>query len=564
MQIKTIDAQMLRKMILAGAKRLEANKEYINELNVFPVPDGDTGTNMTMTIMSAARAVNALTDVDMKSLSKAISGGALRGARGNSGVILSQLFGGFTKVVRDTQAIDAAVARDAFRRASETAYKAVMKPKEGTILTVARGMSDKAADVLLETDDLAEALRQIIEYGNYILSLTPEMLPVLKQAGVVDSGGQGLMTVMEGAYDALIGRETADDVNTDGATTAKQPVSSVRVDDIETADIRFGYCTEFIVMLEKEFTDTDEKDFKAFLTSIGDSVVCVADSDIVKVHVHTNDPGLALQKGLSYGSLTSMKIDNMREEHNERLFKDAEKLSKLQEKEDKEKAAAAKTPPREAGFVAVSIGDGLKAIFEGLGVDHIVEGGQTMNPSTADILDAIDKVNAKTVYVMPNNSNIILTANQAAELVEDKKVIVIPSKTVPQGITAVINYMESSSPEENKENMTAEIANVRTAQITYAVRDSVIDDHSIRRGNIMGLGDNGLLAVGEDIEQTTLETIANMTDEDSEVISVYYGSDINPDQAGQLREKLEEAYPDREIEIYEGGQPIYYYIVSVE
>ena len=564
MQIKTIDAQMLRKMILAGAKRLEANKEYINELNVFPVPDGDTGTNMTMTIMSAARAVNALTDVDMKSLSKAISGGALRGARGNSGVILSQLFGGFTKVVRDTQAIDAAIARDAFRRASETAYKAVMKPKEGTILTVARGMSDKAADVLLETDDLAEALRQIIEYGNYILSLTPEMLPVLKQAGVVDSGGQGLMTVMEGAYDALIGRETADDINTDGATTAKQPVSSVRVDDIETADIRFGYCTEFIVMLEKEFTDADEKDFKAYLTSLGDSVVCVADGDIVKVHVHTNDPGLALQKGLSYGSLTSMKIDNMREEHNERLFKDAEKLSKLQEKEDKEKEAAAKKPPREAGFVAVSIGDGLKAIFEGLGVDYIVEGGQTMNPSTADILDAIDKVNAKTVYVMPNNSNIILTANQAAELVEDKKVIVIPSKTVPQGITAVINYMESSSPEENKENMTAEIANVRTAQITYAVRDSVIDDHSIRRGNIMGLGDGGLLAVGEDVEQTTLETIANMADEDSEVISVYYGSDINPEQAGQLREKLEEAYPDMEIEIYEGGQPIYYYIVSVE
>ena len=564
MQIKTIDAQMLRKMILAGAKRLEANKEYINELNVFPVPDGDTGTNMTMTIMSAARAVNALTDVDMKSLSKAISGGALRGARGNSGVILSQLFGGFTKVVRDTQAIDAAIARDAFRRASETAYKAVMKPKEGTILTVARGMSDKAADVLLETDDLAEALRQIIEYGNYILSLTPEMLPVLKQAGVVDSGGQGLMTVMEGAYDALIGRETADDINTDGATTAKQPVSSVRVDDIETADIRFGYCTEFIVMLEKEFTDADEKDFKAYLTSLGDSVVCVADGDIVKVHVHTNDPGLALQKGLSYGSLTSMKIDNMREEHNERLFKDAEKLSKLQEKEDKEKEAAAKKPPREAGFVAVSIGDGLKAIFEGLGVDYIVEGGQTMNPSTADILDAIDKVNAKTVYVMPNNSNIILTANQAAELVEDKKVIVIPSKTVPQGITAVINYMESSSPEENKENMTAEIANVRTAQITYAVRDSVIDDHSIRRGNIMGLGDGGLLAVGEDVEQTTLETIANMADEDSEVISVYYGSDINPDQAGQLREKLEEEYPDLEIEIYEGGQPIYYYIVSVE
>ena len=562
MQIRTIDAEMLKKMILAGARRLEANKEYINELNVFPVPDGDTGTNMTMTIMSAARAVTDLKEVDMKSLSKAISGGALRGARGNSGVILSQLFGGFTKVIRETDAIDATIARDAFRRASETAYKAVMKPKEGTILTVARGMSDKASDVLQETDDLAEALRQIIEYGNYILSLTPEMLPVLKQAGVVDSGGQGLMTVMEGAYDALIGKESAEDINTDSATTAKQPVSSVRVDDIETADIHFGYCTEFIVMLDKDFTDKDEKDFKDFLSSIGDCVVCVSDSDIVKVHVHTNDPGLALQKGLSYGALTSMKIDNMREEHNERLFKDAEKLSKLQQKEDTEKAPA--TPPREAGFVAVSIGDGLKAIFEGLGVDHIVEGGQTMNPSTADILDAIDQVNAKTVYVMPNNSNIILTAQQAAELVEDKKVIVIPSKTVPQGITAVINYIDSMSPEENKENMISEISNVKSAQITYAVRDSVIDDHDIRRGNIMGLGDKGLLAVGEDIEQTTLDTIANMTDDDSEIISIYYGSDVTPDQAGSLRERLEEAYPDFEIEVYEGGQPIYYYIVSVE
>ena len=563
MQIRTIDAEMLKKMILAGARRLESNKEYINELNVFPVPDGDTGTNMTMTIMSAARAVNDLKDVDMKNLSKAISGGALRGARGNSGVILSQLFGGFTKVIRKKDVIDAAIARDAFRRASETAYKAVMKPKEGTILTVARGMSDKASDVLLETDDLAEALRQIIEYGNYILSLTPEMLPVLKQAGVVDSGGQGLMTVMEGAYDALIGKESAQDLNTDAATTASQPVSSVRVDDIETADIRFGYCTEFIVMLDKDFGAEEEKDFKAFLSSIGDCVVCVSDSDIVKVHVHTNDPGLALQKGLSFGALTSMKIDNMREEHNERLFKDAEKISKIQKKEE-EKASASKMPPREAGFVAVSIGDGLKAIFEGLGVDHIVEGGQTMNPSTADILDAIDQVNAKTVYVMPNNSNIILTAQQAAELVEDKNVIVIPSKTVPQGITAVINYMESASPEENKEIMISEIGHVKSAQITYAVRDSVIDDHSIRRGNIMGLGDSGLLAVGEDIEQTTLDTIADMVDDDSEIISVYYGSDITPDQAGELREKLEESYSDFEIEVYEGGQPIYYYIISVE
>lgn len=565
MQINTIDAEMLRKMFLAGAKRLEANKEYINELNVFPVPDGDTGTNMTMTVMSAARAVASLEELNLKTLCKAISGGALRGARGNSGVILSQLFGGFYKVVKSEEVINAAIAREAFRKASETAYKAVMKPKEGTILTVARGMSDKAWDVLEETDDLAEALRQIIEYGNYILSLTPEMLPVLKQAGVVDSGGQGLMTVMEGAYDALIGKESADDITADDAAAAGTKTSGqVRTEEIETSEIRYGYCTEFIVMLEKEFGPKEEKDFKDYLSSIGDCVVCVADSDIVKIHVHTNDPGLAIQKGLTFGSLTSMKIDNMREEHNERLIKDAEKLALLQKNEDKEKEKASQEPPREAGFVAVSIGDGLKAIFEGLGVDHIVEGGQTMNPSTADILDAIAKVNAKNVYVMPNNSNIILTANQAAELVEDKNVIVIPCKTVPQGIAAVINYMDGMSAEENKANMIEEIGHVHSAQITYAVRDSVIDGKDIRRGDIMGLGDAGLLAVGKEIEQTVIDTIAGMADEDSEIISIYYGADVDVETAGHLREKLAEIYPDFEIEVYEGGQPIYYYIISVE
>ena len=565
MQINTIDAEMLRKMFLAGAKRLEANKEYINELNVFPVPDGDTGTNMTMTVMSAARAVASLEELNLKTLCKAISGGALRGARGNSGVILSQLFGGFSKVVKSEEVINAAIAREAFRKASETAYKAVMKPKEGTILTVARGMSDKAWDVLEETDDLAEALRQIIEYGNYILSLTPEMLPVLKQAGVVDSGGQGLMTVMEGAYDALIGKESADDITADDAAAAGTKTSGqVRTEEIETSEIRYGYCTEFIVMLEKEFGPKEEKDFKDYLSSIGDCVVCVADSDIVKIHVHTNDPGLAIQKGLTFGSLTSMKIDNMREEHNERLIKDAEKLALLQKNEDKEKEKASQEPPREAGFVAVSIGDGLKAIFEGLGVDHIVEGGQTMNPSTADILDAIAKVNAKNVYVMPNNSNIILTANQAAELVEDKNVIVIPCKTVPQGIAAVINYMDGMSAEENKANMIEEIGHVHSAQITYAVRDSVIDGKDIRRGDIMGLGDAGLLAVGKEIEQTVIDTIAGMADEDSEIISIYYGADVDVETAGHLREKLAEIYPDFEIEVYEGGQPIYYYIISVE
>ena len=564
MGVNTIDANMLKNMFLAGAKRIEAKKEWINELNVFPVPDGDTGTNMTMTIMSAAREVSALTNPDMESLSKAISQGALRGARGNSGVILSQLFRGFTRPIKDEKVIDSVIAAEAFKKASETAYKAVMKPKEGTILTVARGMAEKAADVFDTTDDLAEGLRQIIEYGDYMLSLTPEMLPVLKQAGVVDSGGQGLMTVLKGAYDCLMGIETVDGFVAEVKPTAPAGnAGKMGLDEIETANIRFGYCTEFIVMLEKPFDEKDEEEFKTFLSSIGDSIVCVADSDIVKVHVHTNDPGLAIQKGLSYGSLTSMKIDNMREEHHERLFKDAQKLASAQAQAQTQRAAEAE-PEKEIGFVAVSMGDGMKKIFSEFGVDEIIEGGQTMNPSTADILDAVERVNAKTVFVLPNNKNIILAAQQARELVEGKKVIVIPSKTVPQGITAVINYINGSSAEENEAAMNEEMQRVKSGQITYAVRDTVIDDKTIKEGDIMGLGDDGLLAVGENIEDTTLETIAALVDEDSEIISLYYGEDVSEEDAENLTEKLEEKYPDCEVELNQGGQPIYYYVVSVE
>lgn len=557
MGVNTIDANMLKNMFLSGAKRIESKKEWINELNVFPVPDGDTGTNMTMTIMSAAREVSKLEEPTMEDLAKAISQGALRGARGNSGVILSQLFRGFTRPIKDVEVIDSQVAAEAFKRASETAYKAVMKPKEGTILTVARGMSEKAADVFDATDDLAEGLRQIIEYGDYMLSLTPEMLPVLKQAGVVDSGGQGLMVVLKGAYDCLMGVETADDFEAEVKPAA--PSAPMGLDEIETANIRFGYCTEFIVMLEKEFGDKEEAEFKEFLSSIGDSIVCVADSDIVKVHVHTNDPGLAIQKGLSYGSLTSMKIDNMREEHNERLFKDAQKIAKVKAKENVPAA-----PEKEVGFVAVSMGEGMKRIFEGLGVDEIIEGGQTMNPSTADILEAVERVNAKTVFVLPNNKNIILAAQQARELTSERKVIVIPSKTVPQGITAVINYITGSSDEENEAIMTEEMQNVRSGQITYAVRDTMIDDREIKEGNIMGLGDNGLLAVGEELEATTLETIAALADDTSEIISLYYGADVPVADAEKLAATLEERYPECEVELNEGGQPIYYYVVSVE
>ena len=553
MVMNTIDANMLKKMFLSGAQRLDSKKEWINELNVFPVPDGDTGTNMTMTIMSAAREVQAIETPTMENLAKAISMGALRGARGNSGVILSQLFRGFSKEIKEAEVIDAQILASALERAAETAYKAVMKPKEGTILTVAKGMSTKALEVFEETDDLTEGIAQVLEYGDYVLSQTPEMLPVLKQAGVVDSGGQGLMEVLKGAYDGLLGKEA--DMSSDLKPAAKVVVPD---SDIDTADIKFGYCTEFIVMLEKPYTQDRENEFKAFLSSIGDSIVCVNDEDIVKVHVHTNDPGLAIQKGLSYGSLTSMKIDNMREEHNEKVIKDAER------KAAEQKAAEAAAPRKEVGFIAVSIGEGMNEIFKGLGVDYIIEGGQTMNPSTEDIMNAVDRVNADTIYVLPNNKNIILAAEQARSLVEDKKLIVIPSKTVPQGITAVVNYIDGESAEVNAEHMVQEMARVKSGQVTYAVRDTVIDDKTITEGDIMGIGDSGILSVTQSVDSATAELIDALVDEESELISIYYGEDVAEEDAEALAEQIEEKYPDVDVELQNGGQPIYYYVLSVE
>lgn len=553
MVMNTIDANMLKKMFLSGAQRLDSKKEWINELNVFPVPDGDTGTNMTMTIMSAAREVQAIETPTMENLAKAISQGALRGARGNSGVILSQLFRGFSKEIKEVEIIDAQILASALERAAETAYKAVMKPKEGTILTVAKGMSTKAMEVFEETDDLAEGIAKVLEYGDYVLSQTPEMLPVLKQAGVVDSGGQGLMEVLKGAYDGFLGKEV------DLAADFKPAVKvSVPDSDIDTADIKFGYCTEFIVMLEKPYTQETEHEFKSFLSSIGDSIVCVNDEDIVKVHVHTNDPGLAIQKGLSYGSLTSMKIDNMREEHHEKVIKDAER------KAAEQKAAEAVAPRKEVGFIAVSIGEGMNEIFKGLGVDYIIEGGQTMNPSTEDIMNAVDKVNADTIYVLPNNKNIILAAEQAKSLVEDKNLIVIPSKTVPQGITAVVNYIDGETAEANAEHMIQEMERVKSGQVTYAVRDTVIDDKTIAEGDIMGIGDTGILSVEKDIESATEALIDALVDEDSELISIYFGEDIAEEDAEAFAARVEEKYPDVDVEVQNGGQPIYYYVLSVE
>ena len=552
--ITNIDGKTLQKMFLAGAKNLEAKKEWINELNVFPVPDGDTGTNMTLTIMSAAKEVSAIANPTMENLAKAVSSGSLRGARGNSGVILSQLFRGFTKEIREFETIDAVVLANACERAVETAYKAVMKPKEGTILTVAKGMAEKANEIVLETDDLEYMIAEIIKEGDYVLSQTPEMLPVLKQAGVVDSGGQGLMQVIKGAFDAFLGKEldlTISDVKSTGTVVRTEPAADV--------DIKFGYCTEFIIMLEKEYNMEKEHEFKGYLESIGDSIVVVSDDDIVKVHVHTNDPGLAIQKALTYGSLTKMKIDNMREEHQEKLIKDAEKLAEQQKQQELKQA-----PRKEAGFITVSIGEGMNEIFKGLGVARIIEGGQTMNPSTEDVLNAIAQVNADTIYVLPNNKNIILAAEQAKKLTKDKNIVVIPSKTVPQGITAIINYMPERSVEENTARMTEEMGKVKTGQITYAVRDTIIDEKEIKQNDIMGIGDSGIISVGTDLFKTTVDMVSNLIDDDTEIISIYYGQKVTENDAAAIADKIEELYPDVDVEVNMGGQPIYYYIISVE
>lgn len=559
MGMTIIDAKTLKKAFLAGAQNLEAKKEWINELNVFPVPDGDTGTNMTMTIMSAAREVAALEDPTMEILAKAISSGSLRGARGNSGVILSQLFRGFTKEIRQTESITTTVLANAFVRATETAYKAVMKPKEGTILTVAKGMSDKAVELVTETEDIISFAEQVIAHGDYVLSQTPEMLPILKQAGVVDSGGQGLMQVVKGALDGLLGKEI--DLT---AVEGNRPAIQVESSDIETSEIKFGYCTEFIINVEKPYDMDEEHRFKGYLSSIGDCVVVVSDDDVIKVHVHTNDPGLAIQKALTYGSLSRIKIDNMREEHQEKLIKEAEKIAKAQKAEEEAQKAKAEEPRKPYGFIAVSIGEGFGEIFKGIGVDYLIEGGQTMNPSTEDMLTAIDHVNADTIYILPNNSNIILAAEQATHLVEGKNIIVVPSKTVPQGITAIINFVPDMTPEENKANMIEEMSRVKTGQITYAVRNTVIDDKEISEGDIMGIADKGIVAVGKEVEDTALETIKTMLDDESELVTVYYGADVTEEQAEGFLEKVQEICGDCDVELQFGGQPIYYYLISVE
>jgi len=572
--ISTIDAGMLKNAFLAGAKGLEAKKNWINELNVFPVPDGDTGTNMTLTIMAAAKEVAELENPAMDQLAKAISSGSLRGARGNSGVILSQLLRGFTKEIKAVEEIDTTILANAMVRGTETAYKAVMKPKEGTILTVAKAMADKGLEMASQTDDIEEFVKVVIEYGDYVLGQTPEMLPVLKQAGVVDSGGQGLMQMVKGAVDGLLGKTvdfSLDSVQDSGKTPAAGAgaAKGAARTDIDTADIKFGYCTEFIINLEKDYTDKDEAELKSYLESIGDSLVVVSDDEIVKVHVHTNHPGLAFEKALAYGSLSRMKIDNMREEHQERVIQDSERLAKEQaarEQADKDQASGEEAPAerREYGFIAVSSGEGLSDIFRGIGADFLIEGGQTMNPSTEDILKAIDRVNAENIFILPNNKNIIMAAQQARDLTEDKNIIVIPSRTVPQGLTALVNFMPDLGPEENTQTMTEEMGNVRTAQITYAVRTTNIDGIDIEEGDIMALGDHGMLAVGKSVDAVALDAMKEMLDEECELVTIYYGADVPEHEAEALRDQTQKQYPDKEIELQYGGQPIYYYLISAE
>lgn len=565
MTTTSIDAGMVKEIFLAGAANLEAKKEWINDLNVFPVPDGDTGTNMTLTIMSASKEVSNIETPDMESLAKAISSGSLRGARGNSGVILSQLLRGFTKVIREYDAIDSRVLSLAFEKAVETAYKAVMKPKEGTILTVARGMSEKMTELAPKISDIKKLLGLVIEYGDEVLNYTPELLPVLKQAGVVDSGGQGLMQLMKGAYDALMGKKVdySNVISESRPAAGKETTAAKGIEDV---NIEFGYCTEFIVNIEKKYGEKEEAAFKAFLESIGNSIVIVSDDEIVKVHVHTNHPGLAFEEGLKYGSLSRMKVDNMREEHEERLIANASKVAgDNKETEHKEEAEEEEEIVNEKyGFISVSAGDGLTEIFKCLGVNYVIEGGQTMNPSTEDMLNAIENVHADNIFILPNNSNIILAANQAQSIVEDKNVIVVPTKTVPQGISALLAYSEEAAPEDNFNAMSEEIARVKSGSVTYAVRDTEVDDKVIRQGDIMGIGDKTILSVGQNISEVTKDLIDNLMDDDSELISIYYGNDIEEASAEELAKQIEEAYPDADVELNYGGQPIYYYIVSVE
>lgn len=553
MALESIDSKILKNMFIAGAKYLESKKKYVDELNVFPVPDGDTGTNMSLTIIAAAKEVQNADDNSMAQVAKAISSGSLRGARGNSGVILSQLLRGFSKEISEHHVLDTLIIAHAFQKGVETAYKAVMKPKEGTILTVARAIADKASQLSEDTDDILFVLKETLAHAEAVLAKTPEMLPVLKEAGVVDAGGQGLIYVLKGAYLTL---QNNGEIPFDVEEEVVDIVDHRFQKQYATDEIKFGYCTEFIINVRDEKINTSEleaMELRSFLETIGDSIVAVADEDVIKIHVHTNDPGIALQKALGLGELSNIKIDNMREQHSHITFE--------HNKDDKSDIQKER---KENGFVAISIGSGLSKIFSSLGVDYIVEGGQTMNPSTEDILLAIEKVNADHVFILPNNKNIILAAMQAKELVEDKTIHVIPSKSIPQGITAMINYTQGLSAEENEQTMTAHLADVSTGQLTYAVRDTSVNDQAIQQGDILGIGNDQILVVEKEVEKCAKALIHHLINEDSGLVTIYYGEDIDETTANDLATYIQENYEECEVEVHYGGQPLYYYLLSVE
>ena len=565
----TIDARLLAEMFFAGAANLEANKEWINELNVFPVPDGDTGTNMTLTIKSAVNEVSALGNTDsMKDICKAMSSGSLRGARGNSGVILSQLIRGFGKVAKAETALTIPVLAEAFDRAVETAYKAVMKPKEGTILTVAKGAALKSRELADAGEENLEVfLGAVLEEAEKVLAHTPELLPVLKEAGVVDSGGQGLVQVMKGAYDRFLGKE----IDYSALIEKEEPGEEAEPEKEaqEQEALRFIYKMRMTVLMTKKPSSRDQKEYLEFLKSLGDRVKCAMEGDILHVKVQTNDPGLIIQRSQKFGELGEVRLINLKETDSAGKTAPAEKSGSKPKapaepvKQAKEQEAA-KQPRKDVGFITVSVGEGIKEIFRGLGVDYVISGGQTMNPSTDDVLKAVESVNADVIFVLPNNKNIIMAANQAASLTTDKKVVVVPTTTVPQGITAVINYMPDLDAEANKANMFEEIGSVHSAEITYAVRDTEISGIAIHQGDIMGIGDEGILTTGSNVEDVTFESLKMIVEEDTEIISIYYGEDVTEEDAEKLRTRAAEAFPSCDVELQYGGQPIYFYILSAE
>lgn len=555
------NANRIKGAFLAGASLLYQNKEYINELNVFPVPDGDTGTNMSMTLKSACDALNSVSEDDIEEVCKAIASGSLRGARGNSGVIMSQILRGFTNHLKTEKSITSDLLFEGIKKAKETAYKAVVKPKEGTILTVIAALAEKADEVKDQDLPYIEKIEKIVEYGDEVLQKTPDMLPILKDAGVVDSGGQGLMYFAHGVLSYLKG----EDIEISFVDKTSGPSSNINLKVVEDQDIKFGYCTECIINTATKFKENATEEIIEYLNSIGDSLVVVGDDEYIKIHVHTNHPGRVFEKGLEYGFLTNLKVDNLKLEHQEKVIKDAEKKAKaFAESSLNKKEVKKPVPLKELGFIVVSNGEGLTSLFDELGCDKIITGGQTMNPSTEDFLKAIDEVHAKKIFIFPNNSNIIMAAKQAKELTKDKEIYVIPTKNVMQGINCLAYFTESSNIDDIINQFNETIAKMKTIQTTYSIRDTVIDGIEIKENDYISIGDVGLLSTNADITKSIFEGYEKIHDDNDSSITIFYGEDVNESDANSLREEFESKYPNLAIQVIEGKQPVYYYYISVE